>query len=291
MKKTKSEKWFDILLYALVSGILVVTLLPFWNQIVISLSSGKGAYSSGLMLVPQNFSLAAYKLALEFTGLWIGYGNTLLRTVLGVTLSLLFTSMLAYPLSKLDLPLNRTITMFILFTMIFSGGLIPSFLLIKNLGLLNTMWALVLPSLVGTYNVLIMRNFFRSLPESLEESAKVDGAGYFMIFCRITLPLSKPVLATVALWVAVYHWNAWFDAMIYIKDPGKQVLQIVLRKIVLENNLDSMQALVNRTDTTKHLGRELYATIVILSILPMLIIYPFVQKFFVQGIMLGAVKG
>jgi putative aldouronate transport system permease protein len=291
MKKTKSEKWFDILLYALVSGILMVTLLPFWNQIVISLSSGKGAYSSGLMLVPQNFSLAAYKLALEFTGLWIGYGNTLLRTVLGVTLSLLFTSMLAYPLSKLDLPLNRTITMFILFTMIFSGGLIPSFLLIKNLGLLDTIWALVLPSLVGTYNVLIMRNFFRSLPESLEESAKVDGAGYFTIFCRITLPLSKPVLATVALWVAVYHWNAWFDAMIYIKDPGKQVLQIVLRKIVLENNLDSMQALVNRTDTTKHLGRELYATIVILSILPMLIIYPFVQKFFVQGIMLGAVKG
>ncbi|MDQ0886545.1 putative aldouronate transport system permease protein [Paenibacillus sp. V4I9] len=291
MKKTKSEKWFDILLYALVSGILLVTLLPFWNQIVISLSSGKGAYSSGLMLVPQNFSLAAYKLALEFTGLWTGYGNTLLRTVLGVTLSLIFTSMLAYPLSKLDLPLNRTITMFILFTMIFSGGLIPSFLLIKNLGLLGTIWALVLPSLVGTYNVLIMRNFFRSLPESLEESAKVDGAGYFTIFCRITLPLSKPVLATVALWVAVYHWNAWFDAMIYIKDPGKQVLQIVLRKIVLENNLDSMQALVNRTDTTKHLGRELYATIVILSILPMLIIYPFVQKFFVRGIMLGAVKG
>jgi len=291
MRKTTSEKFFDLVLYAIVSVILLITLLPFWNQVVISLSSGKGAYSSGLMLVPQNFSFASYKLALEFTGLWSGYGNTVLRTVLGVTLSLICTSMLAYPLSKMDLPLNKSITLFVLFTMIFSGGLIPSFLLIKNLGLLDTIWALVLPSLVGTYNMLIMRNFFRSLPESLEESAKVDGAGDFTIFCRVTIPLSKPVLATVALWVAVHHWNAWFDAMIYIKDPGKQVLQMVLRKIVIENNLDSMQALVNRTDTSKFLGRELYATIVILSIMPMLIIYPFVQKFFVRGIMLGAVKG
>lgn len=292
MKKTKGEQFFDLFLYLGILCLILITLYPFWNQLILSFSSGEGVYATGITLWPKNFSYEAYLLAFHYKMLWLGYLNTIIRTALGVFLSLVITSIFAYPLSKIDLPYNKSFTMFILFTMLFNGGLIPNFLLIRNLGLLDTIWALVIPGSVGVFNVLIIRNFFRSLPESLEDSAKVDGAGYFTIFSRIVIPLSKPVLVTVALWVGVYHWNSWFDAMIYVKSPEKQVLQIILRKIILENNMDSMHALMlKRGSENRFSGRELQATMVMLSIIPMLVVYPYVQNFFVKGIMLGAVKG
>ncbi|MCR8631589.1 carbohydrate ABC transporter permease [Paenibacillus radicis (ex Xue et al. 2023)] len=293
IKATMGEKWAQAALYLLMSTIVLVTVFPFWNQLVVSLStsSSHAVYSTGTLLFPAGFTLDSYKFAFHYDSLWKGYGNTLLRVTLGVILSLVFTSLLAYPLSKADLPGNRIVTALILFTMLFSGGLIPHYLLIKKLGLFNSVWALVLPNMIGAFNVLIMRNFFKSIPDSLQESAKVDGAGYFLIFRKIVIPLSKPVLATVALWVAVGHWNAWFDSLIYITDTNKQVLQVVLRKIIVDNNMDEINAMLYQSNQFDAFSsRQLQSTIIMLSVIPMLVAYPFAQKYFVKGIMLGAVK-
>lgn len=295
VKKSTGDKIIDGFIYLILLGIIVITLYPFWTQVVISLD-GAGAdgaaYSSGIILFPTQLTFESYKLAFKFDALWVGYRNTILRTVLGVILSIFFTSITAYPLAKKDLPFNRTFTSMILFTMLFAGGTIPSYLLIKELHLLNTIWALVIPGMISAFNVLIMRNFFRSIPEELEDSARVDGAGYLRIFTQIVIPISKPVLATIALWVGVGHWNAWFDSLIYISDPNKQVLQIVLRKIIIQNSMADINSVIqNIGKTTEFSGRQLQATVVMFSIIPMLIVYPFIQKYFVKGVMVGAVKG
>ncbi|MCQ6563250.1 carbohydrate ABC transporter permease [Paenibacillus mendelii] len=290
MVKTES-KIADIFLYAIMTAVLVITLYPFWTQVVISLDGGDAANSS-FMLFPKSITFDSYKLALDFDALWIGYKNTIIRTCLGVALSILATAITAYPLSKKDLPLNRWITKFMLIQFIIGGGLIPNYLLIKYLGMYNTIWALVIPGMISTFNVLIMRNFFRSLPESLEESAMVDGAGYLKIFIRIILPLSMPIIATEALWVGVGHWNAWFDALIYTNDANKEMLQLVLRRIIIQNNPTQFsEVLTKLQEKSPYSGRQLQATVIMLSILPMLVVYPFLQKYFVKGIMVGAIKG
>ncbi|MFD0616075.1 carbohydrate ABC transporter permease [Paenibacillus sp. GCM10027629] len=295
VKKSTGDKIIDGFIYLILLAIVVITLYPFWTQVVISLD-GAGAdgtaYSSGIILFPTQFTFESYMLAFKFDALWQGYWNTILRTVLGVIISISFTSITAYPLAKKDLPYNRTFTSFILFTMLFAGGTIPSYLLIKELQMLNTIWALVIPGMISAFNVLIMRNFFRSIPEELEDSARVDGAGYLRIFTQIVIPISKPVLATIALWVGVGHWNAWFDSLIYISDPSKQVLQIVLRKIIIQNSMADINSVIqNIGKTTEFSGRQLQATVVMFSIIPMLVVYPFIQKYFVKGVMVGAVKG
>lgn len=295
VKKSTGDKIFDVFLYLILASIMLVTLYPFWSQVVISLDGAgadSAAYSSGIILFPTQLTFESYKLAFKFDALWTGYWNTLVRTVLGVVLSIFFTAITAYPLSKKDLPFNRTFTSIILFTMLFAGGTIPTYLLIKELHMLNTIWALVIPGMIGAFNVLIMRNFFRSIPDELEESARVDGAGYLRIFTQIVIPLSKPVLATIALWVGVGHWNAWFDSMIYISDPDKQVLQIVLRKIIIQNNMADINSVIqNLGNKTEFSGRQLQATVIMFSIIPMVAVYPFIQKYFVKGVMIGAIKG
>lgn len=295
IKKTAGDKVVDALLYLIMLLIMIATLYPFWTQIVISFDGADtegAAYATGLVLFPKQWTFGSYKLAMEFDELWRGYWNTIVRTTVGVALSVFFTALSSYPLAKKDLPFNRTLTSFILFTMLFGGGLIPTYLVIKELHMLNTLWALVIPGMIGSFNVLIMRNFFRSIPHELEESARVDGAGYLRIFVQIVIPLSKPVLATIALWVGVGHWNAWFDSMIYMSDPHKQVLQIVLRKIIIQNDMTDINNVIqNIGKETVFSGRQLQATVVILSIIPMLVVYPFIQKYFVKGVMIGAVKG
>ncbi|OXS61891.1 hypothetical protein B1A99_04640 [Cohnella sp. CIP 111063] len=287
--RTRADIVYDVFIYAVLMFVLFVTVFPFWNQIVTALSGNQG---ETITFYPKSLSFQSFRLSLDYPGLWTGYRNTILRTVCGVVLSITVTAMLSYPLAKSKLPFNGLITGMVLFTMLFGGGLIPNYLLIKSLNLLDTFWALLLPSLAGAFNVFIMRNFFRSLPDSLEESAQIDGAGYFLIFTRIVVPLSAPVLATVALWIAVNHWNAWFDAMIYISSPDKQVLQVILRKIIIENSLTDMERLTMGTSIDSLFSaKQLQATMICLSVLPMLVVYPFVQKYFVRGIMVGAVKG
>ena len=249
--------------------------------------------SSGIQFLPNKFTWNAYKLLLNYSAVWIGYKNTILRCILGTTLGVFFTAMTAYPLSKNDLPFHNFFTDFILFTMLFSGGMIPTYLLVKDLHLLDSIWALVLPGLMGAYNIFIMRNFFRSIPVSLEEAARMDGASWFYIWWKIILPLAKPVLATVALWILVGHWNAWFDASIYIHDPNKTVVQVVLRRIAIENSSADMNAIRTRMSNGTNLAtaKSLEMAMVVVTIFPMLVIYPFLQKYFAKGILVGSVKG
>jgi putative aldouronate transport system permease protein len=203
---------------------------------------------------------------------------------------MLFTITTAYPLSKKHFPNRSFWTAIIVFTMFFGGGLIPSYLLVRSLGMYNTIWAMVLPGLISTYNMIIMRNFFMNIPAELEESAKIDGANEFSILFRIIVPVSGPIIATVALWTMVGHWNAWFDCMIYISTTANQVLQLILRRIVLEGTTqlmelnNSLDVGVINTDAVKS------ATIMVATI-PILLVYPFLQKYFVKGIMIGSLKG
>lgn len=291
MVKKKKIQLFDVFLIVFMLLVVITTIYPFWYTIVVSLSGVDK--SSGIQFLPNKFTWNAYKLLLNYSAVWIGYKNTILRCILGTTLGVFFTAMTAYPLSKNDLLFHNFFTDFILFTMLFSGGMIPTYLLVKDLHLLDSIWALVLPGLMGAYNIFIMRNFFRSIPVSLEEAARMDGASWFYIWWKIILPLAKPVLATVALWILVGHWNAWFDASIYIHDPNKTVVQVVLRRIAIENSSADMNAIRTRMSNGTNLAtaKSLEMAMVVVTIFPMLVIYPFLQKYFAKGILVGSVKG
>lgn len=282
---------FDVFVVLFMLAVVVTTVYPFWYTIVVSLSSVDK--TSGIQFLPNGFTLDAYKLLMDYGLIWTGYRNTIIRCVVGTSLSVFLTALTAYPISKKELPFHKFFTNFIMFTMMFSGGMIPSYLLIKDLHLLNSLWALILPTLLGAYNIFIMRNFFRSIPVSLEEAARMDGAGWLYIWWKIVLPLAKPVLATVTLWILVSHWNAWFDATIYITDPEKTVMQVVLRRISIENSAADMNAIMVRMQKGANAvtSKSVEMAMVVITILPMLIVYPFIQKYFVKGIMVGSVKG
>lgn len=290
-KKKKKINVFDILIAFVMLLVVITTIYPFWYTIVVSLSGVDK--TSGIQLLPNQFTLDAYKLLIGYEQIWTGYRNTIIRCIVGTALGVLLTALTAYPLSKNKLPFHNFFTNFIMFTMMFSGGMIPTYLLVKDLHLLNSLWALILPSMLGAYNIFIVRNFFRSIPASLEEAARIDGASWLFIWWKIILPLAKPVLATITLWILVGHWNAWFDATIYITDPQKTVMQVVLRKISIENSSADMNAIMVRMQ--KGAGavtsKAVEMAMVVITILPMLVVYPFLQKYFVKGIMVGSVKG
>lgn len=292
--KSVLDRVIDTFLVILMLLVIVVCAFPFWNQMVLSVAEMEQLYSIDVVWYPKTINLGSYRAMLEYTQLWRGYANTILRTVLGTFLCLLTTALMAYPLSKKDLPFNKFVTTMLVITMLFGGGLIPSYLLItQTLKLTNSIWALILPGLVGAYNVFIIRNFFVSLPQDIEESALLDGAGYLRIFLQFVLPLSVPVLMTVGLWIAVGHWQAWYDYMLYMPQPEGWGLGMVIRKILIQNRPQDALAAVQRTygSETAVDPRQLEAAVIMVSVLPMLIIYPFIQRFFTKGIMLGAVKG
>lgn len=292
IRKSKGEIVFDILNTVFMLFILFITLYPFWEQLVLAFSSGYSVYDGGIKLWPKQFSLGAFKVAFQYDAIWTGYGNTILRAALGTVFSLTLSAMFAYPLSKPEMPGTRFVTKMLIFTMLFSGGMIPSYLLIKSLNMLDTIWALILPTSITAWNVFILRNFFMSIPKEIEESVSMDGGGWYTIFFKFVLPLSKPVLATVGLWIMVAHWNNWLDALLYIRTPSKQVLQIVLRNILVVNDMTDINNVMNETSRSVDLtGPTLKAAVVMMSVLPMLIIYPFIQKYFTKGVMLGSVKG
>lgn len=293
-RKSLLDRFIDALLVVLMLLVIVVCAFPFWNQMVLSVAEVEQLYSIDVAWYPKSINLDSYRAMLHYSQLWRGYANTIARTVLGTFLSLLVTAMMAYPLSKKDLPFNKSVTTMLVITMLFGGGLIPSYLLItQTLRLQNTIWAMVLPGLVGAYNVFIIRNFFASLPPDIEESAVLDGAGYVRIFLQFILPLSVPVLMTVGLWIAVGHWQAWYDYMLYMPEPEGWGLGMVIRKILIQNRPQDALAAVQRTYGTESAvdQRQLEAAVIMVSVLPMLIIYPFIQRYFTKGIMLGAVKG
>lgn len=238
---------------------------------------------------PKKFSAFNYKYVLANKYIWTGYRETLIRTIAGTALSVTLTAMGAYVLSKKKLPNRNFWTTVVLIPMFFSGGMIPSYLWMVNLHLIDNRLVLILPGLISSYNLIIMRNFFMSVPEGLEESAMIDGAGSIRIFFSIVLPISKAVLATVALWVMVGHWNAWFDATIYIRDANKLPLQVVLRRILMEGTQQMMD--MNSTDTNHVTPDTLKAATTFVCMLPIMCVYPFVQKYFVKGVIIGSLKG
>lgn len=297
VKKKKQKESVGERIYVIVVKLLIVLfsvtiLYPVWNLLMISLNDSSTGVMSGLELLPRRFTLENYKKVFQSVYIWYGYRETLFRTIVGGVLSLLSTAMGAYALSKRYLPHRRFFSMFVLIPMFFSGGLIPTYLWMVELGLKNSRWALILPGLVNSYNLIVMKSFFDGIPEELEESAKMDGASQFRTFFQIILPLSKPSLATIGLWIAVGHWNAWFDAMIYIDDAEKLPLQVVLRRILLEgsNQMLNMKNAV-ASELSEVSPDTLKAATVFVCMVPILCVYPFIQKYFAKGAMIGAVKG
>jgi putative aldouronate transport system permease protein len=283
-------------IFPLINGIIMIflvflTLYPFYYVIVGSLSKDNVGVQEVYFLYPKGFSLSSYNMVFSTPSIPRAYGNTLFVTIIGTLFSLLFTILTAYPLSKTRLLGRRPVTMLMYFTMLFGGGLVPTYLVIRNIGLIDSLWALIWPKVISVYNMLLLINFFKSIPASLEESAYMDGADDFSILFRIILPLSLPIIATLTLFYAVGYWNSWFDAVMYLNRPKNFPLQRILREIVQSVDLSFVAgggADFSMTDTTIQSVR--LATIVA-AILPIMAVYPFLQKYFVKGIMIGAIKG
>ena len=278
---------FDLFNGLILTAVALVTLYPFLYVVFASFSDPlKLMSNSGLLFAPMGFALDAYVRVFENPSIYSGYANTIFYVVVGTLVNIVATCMAAYVLSRKQFMLRRFLTVMFIFTMYFSGGLIPSYLLIKDLGLINSRLALILPGAVNTFNLMIMITGFEGVPESLEESARMDGAGDWTILFRIIMPLAKPTIMVMLLYYAVGHWNSWFNAMIYLRDADKMPLQIFLRDILTRSQLGAMTGQVDVEDVGLTIK---YATIII-STVPVLCIYPFIQKHFVKGVMIGAVK-
>lgn len=288
-QRTNGEIAFDWFNVILMTAICFVTLYPIWYILVNSLNEGADAMLGGIFWWPRKFTLDNYKTVFQNSGVMKAFGVTVLRTVVGTVANVLFTAMVAYPLSKSHLVGRKFYMAMGTITMFFSGGLIPTFLLYKNMNLLDSFWVYIIPGLFNFFNLIIFVNFFRDIPSALEESASIDGATDWTIFIRIILPLSKPVLATIALFTGVYHWNDYFAGVIFINNPDLQPIQTFLYRIVAESGSTQMMATAsNITRTTTSLSIKL-STMVVTTV-PIICVYPFLQKYFVKGMMVGAVK-
>ncbi|MGG1516401.1 carbohydrate ABC transporter permease [Paenibacillus oryzisoli] len=289
-----SSKILDIAVHAVMIVILIVTIYPVLYVLSASLSSPT-AYNLGKVTIfPVDVTLKAYRLIWEAKTVPLSFLNSVVYTTIGTAISMLLTTSLAYAISRKKLTLRRFYMVFVLITMYFNGGMITNFILVKNLGLYNTLWAIVLPTAVSTYYLIIMRSYFQSVPEELNESAYLDGANDLVIFIRITLPLSMAALVTIGLFYAVNYWNAWFSSLLYLKDTDKYPLQMVLRQIIIRSELLMQSIKAGEASASEMASTDVtsikYATLFV-SIGPMMILYPFIQKYFVKGVMIGSLKG
>lgn len=286
-----TDKLMDVFIHVGLVILMIFALYPLLYVAFASISdAGQLIAHKGLLFKPLGFSIEAYKSVFKNPGILTGYRNTLFILVMGVTLNLLMTAIGAYVLSRKNVMWNKAFIMIIVFTMFFNGGLIPMYLTVKNVGLIDSLWATIIPFAVSTFNLIIMRTAFMSVPDSLEESAKIDGANHFTILFKIIIPLSMPVIAVMILYYAVEKWNGWFYASIFLKDRNLFPLQLTLREILLANQTDSMAAGASAGDQFQ-IGETIkYATIMVATV-PILCVYPFVQKYFVKGVMIGALKG
>ena len=286
MKKNRVDL-FEVVNLLILLLVALVTLYPFLYVIFASLSDPVALMSnSSLLFKPVGFSWNAYAKVFQNSSIYSGYMNTIFYVVVGTAVNILATCIAAYVLSRKQFMLRRFFTLMFIFTMYFSGGLIPSYLLVKDLGLIGSRLALIIPGAVSTFNLMIMITGFEGIPQSLEESARIDGAGDWTILFRIVMPLAKPTIMVILLYYAVGHWNSWFNAMIYLRDAEKMPLQIFLRDILTRSQLGAMTGQTDIEDVGLTIK---YATIIV-STVPILCIYPFIQKHFVKGVMIGAVK-
>ncbi|PYI52856.1 carbohydrate ABC transporter permease [Paenibacillus flagellatus] len=287
-RMTAKEKGTQAVIMLLLALLAACCVFPFFYVASLSFTTAGEAIRRGIVLIPEHPVLSAYEQIFSGTLITRAYQVTLFVTVVGTVLNLLFTTATAYPLARKSLPGRNVFLLYIIFTMLFSGGMIPHFLLVKSLGLLNSVWALIIPGLLSAYNMLIMKGFFEQLPEGIEEAARIDGAGELTMIGRIVLPLSAPIIATLGLFYAVGHWNSFFDAILYINDPSKFPLQVVLRGILLgaaNLSADNPESI----DAVNPLSIQMAAVVV--ATVPILCVYPFLQKHFTKGVLLGSVKG
>ena len=291
IKTSFGSKVFDSFNVLIMLGIVLVTFYPMVHILFASFSNGNALLAhTGLLLWPVDFSLEGYRIVFKDPMIVRGYLNTIFVVVAGSIISVILTALGAYFLSRKKVMLQTPIMIYIVFTMFFSGGMIPFYFTVRELGMYNSLWSLVLPTAINTFNLIIMRTGFASIPDSLEESAKLDGAGHLTILFRIVLPLSMPVIAVIILYYAVEKWNSWFHAMMFIQDRVKYPLQLVLRGILLSNDTSAMTGGVSTVDQ-EAIGESIKYGVIIVATLPVLLVYPFLQKYFVKGVMVGAVKG
>ena len=291
--KALSDRIVSVISYATVTVLMLTCLLPIVHTLALSLSS-KAAATAGLVtLWPVNFTMAAYQAILKDKQFFTSFLVSVERVALGGGLNVLFCIAMAYPLSKSKklFPQRNIYMWFMVFTMLFSGGMIPAYLLIGRLGLMNTIWSLVLPSAVPVYNIILLMNYFKGLPNELDEAARIDGANPWRIMVSIFVPLAKPCIATIALFSIVGHWNAFFDGAIYINEASKMPLQTYIQQLVVNMNVSTSLSPQEQLQLAEVSGKSFNAAKVFVTMLPLMVLYPFLQRYFVKGIVLGSVKG
>lgn len=290
IRESKRYRAFQVVNVLILLLIVALTLYPFLYVLAISFSDERLIYAGKVSIIPMGFNIKTYLVVTSEKYFWLGYKNTIIYTVAGTLLSLFMSTIMAYPLSKKRLKGRNIIMKFTIFTMFFQGGLIPNYLLIKNLGMRNTIWAIIVPGAISTYNMIIMKTFFDGLPSELEEAASVDGLNTYGILLKVVLPLSKPILATMTLFYAVVNWNNWFGPLLYFDSKDKFPVTLYLRNIIV----GAQQTAVNSGSSTEDMA-QVAATIksatIILTVMPIICVYPFIQKYFITGIMIGSVKG
>ncbi|EJW19283.1 carbohydrate ABC transporter permease [Paenibacillus alvei] len=287
------DRLFNLINYTLLTLLTLIVLYPLVFVLSASISNPEHVLRGDMWLIPKGFNLDAYAKIFQNKDILLGYSNTVLYTVIGTALNVVMTICAAYPLSRRDLAGRGLVTGLIVFTMFFGGGLIPTYLLIKNLNMLDTLWVMIIPNAVSVWNIIIMRTFFQqSIPGELQESAMIDGCTHIQTLLRIVLPLSMPIIAVMVLFYAVGHWNSYFNALIYLTTKEKFPLQLILREILIQSDSGEFVKLTSESAVRMKMSVEglKYAVLVVAN-LPMLMLYPFLQRYFVKGIMIGALKG
>ena len=290
-----SDKLFYCLTTAFLAFFMLIVLLPLINIVACSFSGSYAVSAGQVYLLPKKFTLKGYKTVFNYRGIWRAYGMTFFYTIVGTVINLAMTMLCAYPLSQRDLPLKGPVIGLMTFTMFFGGGLIPSYILVMKLKLLNTVWAMMIPGAMSVYNMILARTFMQGIPNDLWEASQLDGCNEFTYFRTVVLPLSSTLLSVLMLFYGVGHWNSYFDAMIYLNDSKLYPLQLVLRDILVVNSMD-MSSMQNSTNYADQEAREALAqlmkyALIIVSSVPVLVLYPFLKKYFAKGIMLGSLKG
>lgn len=290
IKETRSEKIGRTVIVILLLMFALSTTYPFWHVLMYSISDSKKAMTGGLFFWPKGFSLESYKMLFKTSAVFTAYRNTILKTLIGTSLSLILSALTAFPLSVRRLPGRKVIAFFIFFTMLFSGGMIPTFLVVNALGLVDTFWALILPNAIKAYNMFILRNAFLQLPPSIEESAYIDGATPPVALFRIIMPMTAPTIAALAIFYGISNWNSYLDCILYTNSDKLQVLQVYLRNLI--SSAGSMDAIAGVAGAAKTVLTEesMKMTTIAVSIIPILIVYPWLQKFYTKGLTVGAVK-
>jgi putative aldouronate transport system permease protein len=292
IRHTGSDIVFDVVVYGLSAVILLIILYPIYFIIIASFSDPYAVSGGRVWFFPIGFTVDGYRELLKHSDVWVGYWNTILYTAVGTAIGLAVNIPAAFALSHKNLAGKHFFMFLFVFTMFFSGGLIPTFLTVKDFHLYNTFWVMVLPFSVSVYNIIVARTFFSSsIPPDLWDAAQIDGCGNLRYFFQIVLPLSKAILAVIGLWIAVGQWNSYFNALIYIKDSNLYPLQLILRDILITNNVQSALGTGEAAQIALRLSNLMRYSIVIVSTLPIMCVYPFIQKYFNQGVMIGAVKG